>query len=120
MITDFPNSPLPLPNPADLDDELAALGGAEIIPKALRRTLFPVITKEDVFNLMLAQRQAPEKVVADFAEAYRAYVGAGFALPTASAFILPDFTCGAAVCTGKNMRSIWPASRSVTAPAVPL
>ncbi|WP_055715240.1 DegT/DnrJ/EryC1/StrS family aminotransferase [Streptomyces torulosus] len=84
MITDFPNSPLPLPDPADLDEELAALGGSEIIPKALRRTLFPVITKEDVFNLMLAQRQTPEKVVADFAEAYRQYVGAAHALPTAS------------------------------------
>ncbi|MET7488686.1 DegT/DnrJ/EryC1/StrS family aminotransferase [Streptomyces sp. NPDC005538] len=84
MITDFPAAPLPLPDPAELDAELAALGGTETIPKALRRTLFPVITKEDVFNLMLAQRQAPEKVVADFAEAYRSYVGAAHALPTAS------------------------------------
>lgn len=55
-----------------------------MIPKSLRRTLFPIITKEDVFNLMLAQRQAPEKVVADFAESYRQYVGANYALPTAS------------------------------------
>ncbi|MFE4361407.1 DegT/DnrJ/EryC1/StrS family aminotransferase [Kitasatospora sp. NPDC056800] len=84
MITDFPNSPLPLPTEADLADELAALGGGAMIPKAQRRTLFPIITKEDVFNLMLAQRQAPDKVVADFAEAYRAYVGAEYALPTAS------------------------------------
>jgi perosamine synthetase len=84
MITDFPAAPLPLPDPADIEDELAALGGGEMIPKALRRTLFPVITKEDVFNLMLAQRQRPEKVVADFAEAYRSYVGAAHALPTAS------------------------------------
>ncbi|WP_338671443.1 DegT/DnrJ/EryC1/StrS family aminotransferase [Streptomyces sp. SCSIO 30461] len=84
MITDFPASPLPLPSAADIEDELAALGGSEMIPKALRRTLFPVITKEDVFNLMLAQRQTPDKVVADFAETYRQYVGAEFALPTAS------------------------------------
>ncbi|MEV7383238.1 DegT/DnrJ/EryC1/StrS family aminotransferase [Streptomyces lydicus] len=84
MITDFPAAPLPLPDPAELDTELAALGGGAMIPKAARRTLFPVITKEDVFNLMLAQRQAPEKVVADFAEAYRSYVGAAHALPTAS------------------------------------
>ncbi|MGW8883114.1 DegT/DnrJ/EryC1/StrS aminotransferase family protein [Streptomyces sp. NPDC055749] len=84
MITDFPAAPLPLPVAADIEAELAALGGGAMIPKALRRTLFPVITKEDVFNLMLAQRQAPEKVVADFAEAYRNYVGAEYALPTAS------------------------------------
>ncbi len=84
MITDFPAAPLPLPDTADIEDELAALGGGEVIPKTLRRTIFPVITKEDVFNLMLSQRQTPEKVVADFAEAYRDYVGAAHALPTAS------------------------------------
>ncbi|MFF4484894.1 DegT/DnrJ/EryC1/StrS family aminotransferase [Streptomyces sp. NPDC001544] len=84
MITDFPAAPLPLPDAAELDSELAALGGDPLIPKSLRRTLFPVITKEDVFNLLLAQRQTPEKVVADFAEAYRSYVGAAYALPTAS------------------------------------
>ncbi|GGX92007.1 DegT/DnrJ/EryC1/StrS aminotransferase family protein [Streptomyces hiroshimensis] len=84
MITDFPDRPLPLPDEADLAAELAAFGGGQMIPKELRRTIFPVITKEDVFNLMLAQRSTPEKVVADFAEAYRAYVGANYALPTAS------------------------------------
>ncbi|MEV8551664.1 DegT/DnrJ/EryC1/StrS family aminotransferase [Streptomyces glaucescens] len=84
MITDFPKNPLPLPDPAEVSAELAAFGGGQIIPKDLRRTVFPVITKEDVFTLLLAQRQAPEKVVADFADAYRAYVGAGWALPTAS------------------------------------
>ncbi|MDK1476532.1 DegT/DnrJ/EryC1/StrS family aminotransferase [Streptomyces sp. 549] len=84
MITDFPAAPLPLPSEAELDEELAALGGDALIPKALRRTLFPVITKEDVFNLMLAQRQDPQKVVSDFADAYRDYVGANHALPTAS------------------------------------
>ncbi|MFG2592712.1 DegT/DnrJ/EryC1/StrS family aminotransferase [Streptomyces sp. NBC_01166] len=84
MITDFPSAPLPLPSAEELTSELAALGGEALIPKELRRTLFPIITKEDVFNLMLSQRRAPEKVVADFAEAYRAYVGAEYALPTAS------------------------------------
>ncbi|MFF7726174.1 DegT/DnrJ/EryC1/StrS family aminotransferase [Streptomyces sp. NPDC008001] len=84
MITDFPDHPLPLPDAADLTAELAAFGGGQMIPKELRRTIFPVITKEDVFNLMLAQRATPEKVVGDFAEAYRSYVGAHHALPTAS------------------------------------
>lgn len=84
MITDFPSTPLSLPDPSEVTAELAALGGATIIPKESRRTIFPVITKEDVFGLLLAQRNAPEKVVADFAEAYRSYVGAAYALPTAS------------------------------------
>lgn len=84
MITDFPNRPLPLPDAAEVDAELAAFGGGQMIPKDLRRSIFPVITKEDVFNLMLAQRTDPQRVVADFAETYRRYVGAGHALPTAS------------------------------------
>uniref|UniRef100_A0AAU2JQ38 Aminotransferase class I/II-fold pyridoxal phosphate-dependent enzyme n=1 Tax=Streptomyces sp. NBC_00049 TaxID=2903617 RepID=A0AAU2JQ38_9ACTN len=84
MITDFPAKPLPLPDEAELSAELAAFGGGSIIPKEARRTIFPVITKEDVFNLLLAQRAKPERVVADFAEAYRSYVGAEYALPTAS------------------------------------
>lgn len=84
MITDFPSMPLPLPSEAEVVAELAALGGDALIPKKLRRTVFPVITKEDVFQILLAQRMSPDKVVADFAEAYRSYVGAHFALPTAS------------------------------------
>ncbi|MEU8627270.1 DegT/DnrJ/EryC1/StrS family aminotransferase [Streptomyces sp. NPDC048669] len=84
MITDFPSAPLPLPSAEELTAELAAFGGEALIPKELRRTLFPVITKEDVFNMLLSQRRSPEKVVADFAEAYRGYVGAKYALPTAS------------------------------------
>ncbi|NJP66149.1 DegT/DnrJ/EryC1/StrS family aminotransferase [Streptomyces spiramenti] len=84
MITDFPSSPLALPDPADLTAELAEFGGAAMIPKEVRRTIFPVITKEDVFNLLLAQRSDAAKVVDGFAEEYRAYVGARRALPTAS------------------------------------
>lgn len=84
MITDFPSAPLPLPTAAELDSQLAELGGDPIIAKELRRTIFPVITKEDVFTMLLSQRSSPEKVVDDFAEAYRSYVGAHRALPTAS------------------------------------
>lgn len=84
MITDFPSAPLALPDPAEITAELAEFGGAAMIPKEARRTIFPVITKEDVFTMLLAQRAAPEKVVADFAEGYRSYVGAHRALPTAS------------------------------------
>src|SRR5207253_4106937 len=48
MITDFPAEPLPPPSPGDATAELAALGGPPIIPKPARRTIYPVITKEDV------------------------------------------------------------------------
>ncbi|MDR7275435.1 aminotransferase class I/II-fold pyridoxal phosphate-dependent enzyme [Catenuloplanes atrovinosus] len=84
MITDFPSAPLPLPDERDVDAELAQFGGPAVIPRAMRRTIFPVITKEDVFTMMVAQRTSPEKVVDGFAEEYRAYVGARHALPTAS------------------------------------
>jgi len=84
MITDFPTAPLAPPATAETTAELAAFGGSPMIPKALRRTVFPVITKEDLFGLLLAQRNAPEDVVGGFAEAYREYVGASHAIPTAS------------------------------------
>ncbi|WP_158850898.1 aminotransferase class I/II-fold pyridoxal phosphate-dependent enzyme [Saccharothrix deserti] len=84
MNTDFPKAPLPLPRAEDVTDELAALDGPSIIPAGLRRTVFPVITKEDVFKMLLSTRIDPAKVVADFTEAYREYVGAAHAIPTAS------------------------------------
>lgn len=84
MITDFPVSPLPPPCAEELDAELAAFGGPPLIPRSSRRTVFPVITKEDIFGLLLAQRTEPQRVIDDFAEKYRRYVGAGYALPTAS------------------------------------
>ena len=84
MISDFPRVPLPLPDEAEVGSALAAHGGPAMIPAEQRRTRFPVITKEDVFTMLLAQRQEPEKVVADFTEAYRNHVGAGYALPAAS------------------------------------
>ncbi|WFE20247.1 DegT/DnrJ/EryC1/StrS family aminotransferase [Solwaraspora sp. WMMD937] len=84
MITDFPSAPLPLPDQRDVDAELAQFGGPAMIASGQRRTVFPVITKEDVFTMLLAQRNDPDKVVADFADDYRGYVGARHALPTAS------------------------------------
>ena len=84
MITDFPQFPLALPDEKDVLAELAAFDGTPVIPKDRRRTVFPVITKEDVFAMLLSAKTRPEKVVADFTEAYRDYVGAGYALPAAS------------------------------------
>jgi perosamine synthetase len=84
MNTDFPSAPLPLPRDGEVTEELAALDGPPIIPSGFRRTVFPVITKEDVFKMLMSARTDPAKVVADFAENYRKYVGAGHAIPTAS------------------------------------
>jgi dTDP-4-amino-4,6-dideoxygalactose transaminase len=84
MITDFPSTPVPLPNAAEVVGELAALGGEPLLGKGVRKTLFPVITKEDVFGALLAMRKSPARVVNDFATAYRDYVGAAYAIPTAS------------------------------------
>ncbi|WP_019854052.1 aminotransferase class I/II-fold pyridoxal phosphate-dependent enzyme [Actinopolyspora mortivallis] len=84
MITDFPEAPLPLLDGTETTAELAEFGGDPVIPKGLRRTVFPVITKEDTFHMLRSQRSSPEKVVEEFAERYRSYVGAHSALPVAS------------------------------------
>ncbi len=84
MITDFPARPVPLPDEKEIEGELAALGGDPILARNVRRTPFPVITKEDVFGALLAVRKDPARVVNDFTAAYREYVGAAYALPTAS------------------------------------
>jgi perosamine synthetase len=84
VITDFPDHPMPPVDHGAAAGELAALGGDPLIPAGLRRTNFPVVTKEDVFRMLLAVRTSPDKVVGDFAESYRRYVGARHAIPTAS------------------------------------
>ncbi|QSB04162.1 DegT/DnrJ/EryC1/StrS family aminotransferase [Natronoglycomyces albus] len=84
MITDFPSTPLHPPAESERAAELAAFGGPAMIESNARKTLFPVITKEDVLNMMLSQKQQPQKVVDAFTESYREYVGATFALPTAA------------------------------------
>ena len=45
--------------------------------------------------------------------------GLGLSLLMASAFRLPFSTCCSATWMGRNIRSIWPPSRSVTAGPVP-
>lgn len=83
MKTDFPSRPLPFPDPAMVSTPLAHGGGGPVIPRELRRTRYPDLTKEDVLQLIKSVK-SPGRVVDDFAEQYRRYVGAGAALPLAS------------------------------------
>jgi dTDP-4-amino-4,6-dideoxygalactose transaminase len=84
MRTDFPTSPLPFPAANAASLELAFHGGPALIGKEHRKTLFPVITKEDLVHMMVSVKTDPDRVVELFAEEYRQYVGANYALATAS------------------------------------
>ncbi|UXY09711.1 DegT/DnrJ/EryC1/StrS family aminotransferase [Kosakonia sp. ML.JS2a] len=84
MKTDFIMTPLAMPEDGVVDHNLALDGDAPVIPKANRKTLFPNITKEDLFQMMISVQQSPQDVVAEFAEKYRQRVGAAYAIPTAS------------------------------------
>jgi dTDP-4-amino-4,6-dideoxygalactose transaminase len=84
MITDFPKKPFPLPRPEVIEEELALFGGLPVIPRGHRRTVFPVITKEDLFQMLLALGSNPNHAIETFETAYRSYVGANWALSTSS------------------------------------
>lgn len=84
MKTDFIRKPLSLPTEDWISDPLALLGGPSVIPEDVRRTNFPIITKEDVIQMMVSIQQDGDEVVEEFKEAYRNYVGANFAIATAS------------------------------------
>jgi len=84
MRTDFPKDPLPFPeSPTAVTKELAHLGGPPLIDKDHRRTLSPMITKEDVLQMLMAAK-SPELIVDQFTGEYVTYVGANFGLATAS------------------------------------
>ncbi|MFC4101381.1 DegT/DnrJ/EryC1/StrS aminotransferase family protein [Paenibacillus xanthanilyticus] len=84
MKTDFIRKPLDLPSEDWIRETLAYKGGPPIIPEDVRKTTFPTITKEDLTQMLISIQQDEESVVAEFAEAYRQYVGANYAIPTAS------------------------------------
>ncbi|CAH1203693.1 UDP-4-amino-4-deoxy-L-arabinose--oxoglutarate aminotransferase [Paenibacillus plantiphilus] len=84
MKTDFIRKPLSLPSEDWIRDPLAFLGGPSVIPEDVRKTNFPIITKEDVFQMLVSVQQDGEDVVNEFKEAYRQYVGANYAIATAS------------------------------------
>ncbi|RLM17579.1 hypothetical protein BIY28_20630 [Brenneria goodwinii] len=84
MKTDFIMTPLAMPDGSVVNHKLAVDGSSPVIPQANRKTIFPNITKEDLFQMMISVQQSPEAVVKEFAEKYRQRVGAAFAIPTAS------------------------------------
>lgn len=77
-------TPLAMPDGSVVNHKLAVDGSSPVIPQANRKTIFPNITKEDLFQMMISVQQSPEAVVKEFAEKYRQRVGAAFAIPTAS------------------------------------
>lgn len=84
MKTDFIPKPLEFPTDDWIRMPLAYKGGPAIIPEDVRRTTYPVITKEDITQMMISIQQNGDSVVDEFTEAYRKYVGANYAIPTAS------------------------------------
>lgn len=84
MKTDFIMTPLAMPDDSVVEQRLAVDGDTPVIPKTNRKTIFPNITKEDLFQMMISVQQSPQDVVAEFAERYRQRVGAAYAIPTAS------------------------------------
>ncbi|USB31664.1 DegT/DnrJ/EryC1/StrS family aminotransferase [Paenibacillus sp. YPG26] len=84
MKTDFIRKPLQLPNEELVWTPLAVDGGPSIIPEDVRRTNFPIITKEDVIQMFVSIQQDGDSVVEEFQEAYRSYVGANYAIATSS------------------------------------
>ncbi|WP_339209322.1 DegT/DnrJ/EryC1/StrS family aminotransferase [Paenibacillus sp. FSL K6-3182] len=84
MKSDFIRKPLALPSDDWVQAPLAFLGGPSIIPEDVRKTNFPIITKEDVIQMLISIQQDGEQVVDEFKETYRNYVGANYAIATAS------------------------------------
>ncbi|AUG99979.1 DegT/DnrJ/EryC1/StrS family aminotransferase [Prodigiosinella confusarubida] len=84
MKTDFIMVPTAMPDEKMINYQLAIDGGEPVIPKANRKTIFPNIAKEDLFQMMISVQKPEEMVVSEFAEKYRQRVGAPYAIPTAS------------------------------------
>lgn len=85
-MADFPRYPLSYPLATDIKETLAICGGRPVIDKAGRKTTFPSITKEDCYQILVSLKNVNREHVEPerFAEEYRKYVGANYAIPTAS------------------------------------
>lgn len=84
MKTDFSQYVL-YPPKHDLHTEnLAYYGGSPILPKEARKTTFPNTTKEDIIQMIKSVSQTPSSIIDEFEKKYKKYVGAEYALSTAS------------------------------------
>lgn len=84
MKTDFVNKILDIPSEDWVNEKLAYEGGKPVIPTDLRKTKFPVITKEDMIQMMVSIQKNEQEVIDEFTEKYKEYVGANYALSTSS------------------------------------
>jgi perosamine synthetase len=84
MKTDFNPFFLAMPDRNSINLPLAIDGGEPILPKQGRKTTFPNITKEDIFQMLVSIQNNPDAVIEQFTENYKNYVGANYAIPTAS------------------------------------
>ncbi|UTR16512.1 DegT/DnrJ/EryC1/StrS family aminotransferase [Salipaludibacillus sp. LMS25] len=84
MRTDFIKKPLDFPSDDMIHENLAYFGGKAILPADNRKTNFPYITKEDMMQILISIQHDPTKVIDDFTNRYRNYVGSNYAIPTAS------------------------------------
>ncbi|MEW4370249.1 aminotransferase class I/II-fold pyridoxal phosphate-dependent enzyme [Paenibacillus kandeliae] len=84
MKTDFNLNLLELPQEQWAQEQLAIEGGRAVLGQAGRKTIFPNITKEDVLQMLISIQKQPSDVVSEFTEQYRQYVGANYAISTAS------------------------------------
>lgn len=84
MQTDFPALPLPWPTEDIVLRQLAHLGGDAVIGQGFRKTVFPVITKEDLLQMQVSILRNHSNSVEQFTKDYCAYVGARHGIATAS------------------------------------
>lgn len=104
MTSDFNGFFLDMPNSNAVNDDLAVNDGIPVIPKLGRKTTFPNITKEDIFQMMKSVQGDPEEIIKEFTNNYCKYVGSKFGIATASGtFSLQLALVGAGVEPGDEV-----------------
>ncbi|MBA1392978.1 DegT/DnrJ/EryC1/StrS family aminotransferase, partial [Lactobacillus sp. XV13L] len=104
MTSDFNGFFLDMPNINAVNDDLAVDNGIPVIPKLGRKTTFPNITKEDIFQMMKSVQGVPEEIINEFTNNYCKYVGSKFGIATSSGtFSLQLALVGAGVEPGDEV-----------------
>jgi len=84
MKSDFIDCALAIPHEDWKYGDLAYFGGKPILPPEGRKCIFPYITKEDILQMLISLQQPSDEVLEDFTNRYKEYVGANYAIATAS------------------------------------